>query len=76
MHIAASSKCCPGKTPCPYEELQQPVESCPCDALSSPALCCLEGSEKACQEPRTGEHQGQVAADLRGMQAPARGADS
>ena len=43
-------------------------------ALNSPALCCLEGPEEACQKPRTGEHQGQVAADLRGMQAPVRGA--
>ena len=33
MHIAASSKCCPGKALCPYEELQ-PVESRPCDALT------------------------------------------
>ena len=44
-HIAASSKCCPGKTPCPYDELQ-PVESCPCNALNSPALCCLEGPRR------------------------------
>ena len=34
----------------PYEkELQQPVESCPCDALDNPAPCCLEGPEKACR---------------------------
>ena len=39
-------------TLCPYDkELQQPVESCPCDALDSPAPCCLEGPEE-----RAGEH--------------------
>ena len=36
---------------CPYEELQ-PVESCPCDALDSPALCCLEGPEEAHEHGR------------------------
>ena len=60
---------------CPCEELQQPVESCPCDALDSPALCCLEGPEERARS-RVGEHQGQVAADLRGMHAPVRGIDS
>ena len=60
---------------CPCEELQQPVESCPCDALDSPALCCLEGPEERARS-RVGEHQGQVAADLRGVHAPVRGIDS
>ena len=54
MHIAASSKRCPGETLCPYEEQQQPVESCPCDALDSPALCCLEGPGRHTSTQGTG----------------------
>ena len=30
----------------PYGEPQQPVESCPCDALGSPAPCCLGGPRR------------------------------
>ena len=63
---------------CPYEkELQQPVESCPCDALNNPALhAVFEEPKRKRARSRVGEHQGQAAADLRGVQAPVRGADS
>ena len=39
---------------CPYGEPQQPVESCPCNALDSPALCCLGGPRRHTSTQGTG----------------------
>ena len=41
------------ETLCPYEELQQPA-SCPCNALNSPALCCLGGPRRHTSTQGTG----------------------
>ena len=43
QHIAASSKCCPGKTLCPCEELQQPGRAA--RVMPSTALRCMLSSK-------------------------------
>ena len=66
---------------CPYEKELQLADGRTAHviaaALDSPALhAVFEEPKKKRARSRVGEHQGQVAADLRGMHAPVRGADS
>ena len=51
----------------PYGEPQQPVESCPCDALGSPAPCCLGGPRR---------HTSTAGARSAGMHAPVAAPDA
>ena len=81
MHIAPSSKRCPVEMLCPYEkELQLAggrTAHVIAAALNNPALhAVFEEPKRKRARSRVGEHQGQVAADLRGMHAPVRGIDS
>ena len=66
---------------CPYEKELQLADGRTAHviaaALDSPALhAVFEEPKKKRARSRVGEHQGQVAADLRGMHAPVRGIDS
>lgn len=66
---------------CPYEKELQLADGRTAHviaaALNNPALhAVFEEPKKKRARSRVGEHQGQVAADLRGMHAPVRGIDS
>ena len=66
---------------CPYEKELQLADGRTAHviaaALNNPALhAVFEEPKKKRARSRVGEHQGQVAADLRGVHAPVRGIDS